>query len=264
MGGLARGILGVAAAALIALLLLAPAGADTVTGDNVRIDFHGQIFPKVLPRSAPTAVSLHVSGKVHPLGSDSPAALKRLSIQINRHAVFTTHGLPSCPPRRLRATSTKVAIAKCGDALIGSGYFTSHIEIPDQAPFPTWGRALAFNTRKGGRQAVVIHVFGRNPAPISTVLSAALRRSGPASGPFGRELSIEVPKIGDEWGYVSGFALTFHRLYRYRGQEKSVVRASCPAPPGLHVVPFTAARGVFELADGKVLARTLNGSCRAG
>ena len=262
MGGLARGLFGAATAALLAALLLPPVQADTVTGDNVRIDFRGSILPKALPRSGPAPVSLHVTGKVHPLGSQSPAALKRLTIQINRHAIFTTRGLPRCPPRRLRGTSTKGAIASCGDALIGSGYFTSHIEIPDQAPFPAWGRALAFNTRKGGRQAVVIHVFGRNPAPTSTVLSAALIGSGPASGPFGRRLTIEVPKIGDNWGYVSGFGLTFHRRYRYRGQEKSVVRASCPAPPGLRVVPFTAARGVFELGDGQILSRTLSGSCR--
>ncbi len=178
-----------AAVALLCLAalasMLALARADTVSGDEVRIDFRGSILPKALPRSAPAPVSLHVDGKVEPLGPESPASLKRLRVQVNRHAVFDTHGLPRCPRRRLTGTNSEEALANCGDALIGSGYFTSHIDIPEQAPFPAWGRVLAFNSRKDGQQAVMIHVFGRRPAPISTVLSAALSGSGAASGQFG-------------------------------------------------------------------------------
>lgn len=241
----------------------ARAQADSVSGDEVRIEFRGSILPKELPRSVPAPVSLHVDGKVEPLGSEPPAALSQLTIQVNRHAVFTTRGLPICPRRKLRGTSSEEALANCGEALIGSGYFTSHIDIPEQAPFPAWGRVLAFNTRRDGRQAVAIHVFGRKPAATSTLLSAALWRSGPASGQFGPQLTITMPRIGDDWGYVSGFGLTLHRRYSYRGTERSVVSATCPAPADLREVPFKAARGSFELADGQVLGRTLGGSCRA-
>ncbi len=72
-----------------------------------------------------------------------------------------------------------------------------------------------------------------------------------------------MPRIGDDWGYVSGFGLTLHRRYRYKGSERSVVSATCPAPVDLREVPFKAARGSFELADGQLLSRTLGGSCRA-
>jgi hypothetical protein len=204
-------------AAIALLCLLAPAlspalaRADTVSGDEVRIDFRGSILPRVLPRSGPAPVSLHVEGRVEPLGAEHPAALSRLTIQVNRHAVFSARGLPRCPRRKLRGTSSEEALANCGEALIGSGYFTSHIDIPEQAPFPAWGRVLAFNTQIVGREAVAIHVFGRKPAATSTLLSAALSRSGRASGQFGPKLSIVMPKIGDDWGYVSGFGLTLHR-----------------------------------------------------
>jgi hypothetical protein len=242
---------------------LSIARAEVVTGNDVRIDFRGWILPKVLPRSSPAPVSLHVAGTIRPLGAGRPAALRSITLQVNRHAHFTTRGLPRCPTRRLRGASTAQALTSCGEALIGGGHFASHIDIPEQAPFPAWGRVLAFNSNRGGREAVVIHVFGRRPVPITTVLSSSLTRSGSASGSFGPRMTIEMPRIGDEWGYVTGFDLTFQRRYRYRGQELSVVSASCPAPTDLRVVPFKAARGTFELADGQTLTRTLGGTCKA-
>lgn len=249
-------------AAAAALALLALARADTVSGDHVRIGFQARIRPTALPRSTPAPVSLHVAASVRPRGSGRPAPLRRLILQVNRHAHFTTAGLPSCPLRRLRGTSSRQALASCRGALIGSGHFTSHIDIPEQAPFPAFGRALAFKTTRHGHPALAIHVYGRTPASITTVLASSISRSGPSSGPFGPRLAIEMPRIGEEWGYVSSFALTFHRRFRYRGRRRSVLSANCPAPAGLRLVPFTAARGTFQLADGQTLTRTLSGSCR--
>jgi len=252
-----------ALALLTALIGSVVARADTVAGDNVRIGFRAWILPRALPREDPSPVSLHLSGRVHPIGKKRPSALERVTIQVNRHAVFSTRGLPRCPSRRLDATRSAGAIARCGPALIGSGRFRSHIDIPEQAPFPAIGRVLAFNTTMHGRRALALHVSGTDPVPTTTVLIARLTRSGPTPGQFGSELTIEMPRIGDDWGYVTGFDLTLHRRYRYRGREMSVVRASCPAPAGFDKVPFRAARGTFELADGQILTRTLSGSCRA-
>lgn len=248
-------------AVVSALAFFAVAKADTVTGDGVRIDFRGQIRPAVLPRSEPAPVTLRVAGTVQPLDGQRPVALERLTIQVNRHAVFTTRGLPACPVRRLRGAASRQALDNCGDALLGYGYVTSHIDIPDQARFPAFGRVLAFKATQRGHRAVAIHVFGRTPASITTVLAATLVRSGPAAGPFGPKLTVEMPKIGDDWGYLTGFALTLHRRYRHHDREMSVVSATCPAPRDLHKVPFKAARGTFELADGQTLTRALGGSC---
>jgi hypothetical protein len=239
------------------------ARADTVSGDNVRVSFSGSIEPRTLPRGEPAPVSLHVEGKVRPLEGARPVALRRFTVQVNRHAIFTTRGLPRCPLRKLRGTSSREAIGNCGEALLGSGFFNSHIDIPEQAPFPAYGRVLAFNTTQRGEQAVAIHVFGRRPASITTVLSTALRRSGSSSGPFGPALTVEMPRIGDDWGYVTGFSLTLHRRYEYRDRLRSVVSATCPAPADLRTVPFKAARASFELADGEVLTRSLNSTCTA-
>jgi hypothetical protein len=242
---------------------LATARAEIVTGDNIQVNFQTSISPKALPRHSEAPVSLRVDGKISPLGPGTPAGLSRVVIQVNRHASFTTRGLPRCRPKKLRGTSSRRALAVCGDALIGSGFITSHIDFPGNAPFPAKGRVLAFNSTKDGHQALAVHVFGREPASISTVLSGALVPRGPSRGQYGPRVVIDIPEVEEGWGYVDGFGLTFHRRFRYRGEETSVVSATCPAPADLREVPFKAARGVFELTDGQVLTRSVGGSCRA-
>jgi hypothetical protein len=239
--------------------LFGVAQADLVSGGNVRVSFQGWISPKTLPRSEVAPIALHIAGTVTPLDGQRPASLERVTVEVNRHAVATTRGLPTCPWRKLISTTTARALEICRDALIGTGHFTSHIDIPDQAPFPADGRLLAFNSRRHGKPAVAAQVYGRDPVPTSEVLPMTFGRHG--QGNFGPIVSVEMPKIGNEWGYVTGFDLTLKRRYRYRGREMSVISASCPAPRGIREAPFKAARGTYELADGSSLTRTLNGAC---
>ena len=70
-----------------------------------------------------------------------------------------------------------------------------------------------------------------------------------------------MPQVGRKWGYVTGFAMTFHRDYRYRGRLRSFLSASCPAPAGIAEAPFRAARGTYYLAGGSSLTRVIEGSC---
>lgn len=241
--------------------LLGVAQADVISGGNVQVSFSGGITPKTLPRSELAPIALHISGTVTPVEEGlRPKALNRLTVEVNRHAVATTRGLPVCPWHKLRSTTTHRALAICRNALIGRGHFSSHIDIPEQAPFPAEGRLLAFNSSRNGKPAVAAHVFGRDPAPTSEVLPLTLTRRG--QGNFGPIVSVRMPDIGNEWGYVQGFDLTLERRYRYRGQELSVISASCPAPADLNEVPFRAARGIFELTDGSKLTRVVGGSCK--
>ncbi len=247
--------------AVSAVALFGVARADVIGGGNVRVAFRASINPKMLPRSVRGPVALHVSTVVTTIEGRRPEALRRVTVEVNRHAVATTRGLPVCPWRRLASVTSSRALVVCGDSLIGTGHFSSHIDIPEQAPFPAEGRMLAFKSEKGGRPAIAVHVFGRNPVATSEVLPMTFKRRG--DGNFGPIVSVEMPDIGNEWGYVTGFDLTLKRRYTYRGRRMSVISASCPAPPGLDVVPFKAARGVFELGDGSRLTRVVGGTCKA-
>jgi hypothetical protein len=248
------------AVGIAALSLLGVArAADVVSGGNVRVSFRGWIAPKTLPRSQPAPIALHFAGTVVPIDGRRPETLERVRVEINRNGVITTRGLPTCPLRRLQSTTSKQALAVCRRALVGSGHFASHVDIPEQAPFPAVGRMLAFNARLHGHSTIVAHVFGKSPVPISQVLPMSFRRRG--RGSFGSTLTVQMPKVGPDWGYVTGFDMTLKRRYRYRGRTLSLLSASCPAPRGVRRAPFTAARGTYELAGGRTLTRVLNGTC---
>ena len=250
-------ILSLAAVAL--LLLLGVARAEVVSGGNVRVSFRGWINPRTLPRAEPAPIALHIAGTVKPVGGRRPAALESVTVEINRHGVVSTHGLPVCPWRRLQSTTGEQALAICRDALVGTGSFTSHVDIPEQAPFPAVGRILAFNTRLHGRPSLAAHVFGKRPVPTSQVLPMSFRRA--VHGQFGSRLDVEMPQVGPDWGYVTGFALTLERRYTFRGRRLSLLAANCPAPSGIREAPFKAARGTYHLAEGRTLTRVLSGTC---
>lgn len=241
--------------------LFGVAQAEVISGGNVRVSFRGWISPQTLPRTEAVPITLHLAATITPIEGRRPEALERITVEVNRHAVSTTRGLPVCPWDRLISENSRRALAICGDSLIGTGHFSSHIDIPEQAPFPAEGRMLAFKSERNGRPAVAAHVFGKSPVPTSEVLPMTFSRRG--EGNFGPIVSVKMPDIGNDWGYVDGFELTLKRRYRYRGRTLSVLSASCPAPADLDEVPFKAARGVFELADGSTLTRVVDGSCKA-
>lgn len=249
-------------AVCLALALLGAAQASVVTGGNVRVGFRGWVTPRALPRSAQVPVALHVFGSVTPVGDGRPAGLRRVTIAINRHGSISTRGLPTCPRNRLRSRTTEQALAICGGALVGTGHFHAHIDIPEEAPFPSNGRLLAFSTTFHGHPALVGQVFGTHPVPISQVLPMTLQRRD--DGQFGPTISVTMPEFSNDWGYVTGFDLTLERDFTFHGRPRSFLEASCPAPSGVEEAPFKAARGTFYLSQGRPLTRVLSSSCKVG
>jgi hypothetical protein len=251
------------AAALVAIATIAVAAAahgDVVGGANVRVSFHGWLSPRELPRGDAAPVSLHVKGSLRTTDGNEPPGLERVRIEINRHATVSTAGLPRCRQRWLEATTSRRALERCRASLIGTGTFRAHIRLPESAPFPAFGRLLAFNGVHNGRPAILAHVFGRRPIPTGQVLTLALRRSG--RGTFGTTLTIRLPEVAGDWGHVTGFNLELHRLYRFRDRTRTVIGASCPAPAGFNSALFSAARGTYYLSDGRVIHRLVSGRCR--
>ncbi len=247
-------------AAILVFSLLAVASGDTETSGGYKVTFGGSITPRNLPRGKSVPISLHVGGTVVPVGESRPPKLLRVKVAINRHGVIDTRGLPTCPSRKLQGRTTEQALEVCGDALVGTGHFTAHVDIPDQSPFPSVGELLTFNTRVNGRPALVGQVFGTQPVPVSRVLPFKIQRQG--EGQFGAALLVTMPVVGSDWGYVTGFDMTFNRRFQYRGQPHSFLTASCPAPRGIREVPFKAAKGTFYLAEGESRVRVLSGSCQ--
>jgi hypothetical protein len=244
---------------VLAVLGVGIAYAATFGGKNVRASFNGWITPHALPRSGPAPIALHMKGTVVTLKGEPPQ-LRRVTIEINRNGKLLTAGLPVCRRRRIKAATTAQALTACRGALVGSGRFAAHIAIPSQAPFPARGRLLAFNAIQHGRHVILAHIYGTVPVPTSQVLVLTVRRS--RHGTFGTSISVKLPELAKHWGYVTGFRLTLHRLYTYKGTSRSFISASCPAPAGITAALFVAAKGTYYLAGGRRLTRVLDGSCK--
>jgi hypothetical protein len=234
--------------------------AEVITGGNYRISFSGSMTPAKLPRVGSQPISVSVRGAVQPLPGSPAPALREFTVSINRHARLSLRGLPICSRRQITGNSTSQALASCRDALVGSGQFSAHIDLPEQAPFPAAGRLLVFNSRYHGHRALLGHVFGRQPVPTAIDMYFRLRQE--QKGPFGLTFTATLPEIGEEWGYVKGFEVKLGRRYRFHGREHSLLAAGCPAPAGLSIAPFKLARGEFQLADGSSRSRVLTGVCR--
>lgn len=235
------------------------ARAETFTGPNVAASFAGWLTPHALPRNGLAPVALHMRGALQAVGSREPPQLERVTIAINRNGKLSTAGLPVCRWRLIQTTTTAQALKACRAALVGRGSFTAHIALPSQAPFPARGRMLAFNSILGGRRVILAHIYGTEPLPTARVLVLRFLRRG--NGTFGITMTVRLPTATVNWGYATGFRLTLRRRYTYRGRQLSFLSAGCPAPRGFPGASFTAARGIYYLADGRRISRLLHGTC---
>ena len=142
---------------------------------------------------------------------------------------------------------------------MGSGSFRANVRIPEQSPFPSKGKVLAFNGRLQGQKVLLAHIYGDNPLPTSYVLPFFIHRS---AGLFGAVLEASLPDVTGEWGFVTGIAMKLGRSYRSHGANHSYLSAGCPAPVGLDTVVFPLIRTDFVFAGGRALTNTLTRSCR--
>jgi hypothetical protein len=230
-----------------------------VQSGNLRVSFEGGLAPRSLPRTTRVPVAVTLAGRVITTDNAAPPQLRTISLAINRNGKLNRNGLPACKYHQIQPASTGEAIAACRSSIVGTGEFRANVLLPEQSPFPSSGRVIAFNGLSHGRHVVFAHIYGTKPLPQSRVLIFEL---GGGTGAYGATLTAQLPRVAADWGYVSSVGLTLDRKFRYRGQARSFLSAGCPAPGKLKVVPFPLARASFGFEDGRVLTSTLVRSCK--
>jgi hypothetical protein len=250
----------VAAATALCLLACASLAAAEVTQEgNLRVSFTGGITPNALPRSGTAPVAVRFGGEIKSLDGGQPPQLRTISLAINRNGKFDFRGLPVCHYHQIHPASTREAIATCPDALIGKGTFGANVLLPEQSPFPSAGQVTAFNGVLHGHHVIFAHIFGTEPLPQSQVIVFKLGRT---SGALRTTLTGELPRVAAEWGNVSAVSLQLSRIFRYKGKQRSLLSASCPAPGDSSVAVFDFARASFGFEDGRNLGVTMTRSCK--
>jgi len=249
------------AATVVAMLgLSAPAAqAELTERGDLFVRFKGGIDPNALPRTHLAPIAVSVAGTVKTLSGKRPPSLRQIQIELNRGGVLNSHGLPACHYRELLAASPQQAMKACGGARVGEGAYLARTAFPEQETFPSSGHILAFNGVYEGHQAILAHIYGGDPVPITRVIVFHIRRTG---GTFGTILTGHLPDSLNHYGYVVGIYLKLFRRYTYHGRHRSYISAACSAPPGFGLASFPFARASMRFADGRRLASTLTRSCR--
>jgi hypothetical protein len=248
-------------ATIVAVFALTASLADaelTASGD-LFVRFSGGITPDALPRDARAPISVQVTGTVRTLSGERPPALRGISLAINRGGKLDARGLPVCDRRQIEPSSTREALARCGQALVGGGSYDADVAFPEQSAFPSHGRVLAFNAVVDGRRAILAHVYGTKPIPITRIIVFHIQQT---RGTYGTVLTGALPVSTNRWGYLRHISLSLHRNFIYEGQPRSYLSAACDAPAGFPGATFPFARASMTFADGRTLSSTLNRSCK--
>lgn len=236
----------------LAFLLVTVAGTSAVVVQKagVRVSVLSQVMPYKLPRDKPAPIAIFVAGHLAAVDGGIPPQLERLEIQVNRHGLLQSRGLPVCHPRQVQPATTERALANCGEALIGSGQFWAHIILPGQEPYPTKGRLLIFNGRQHGHPTLLAQIYTAHPFNSSFLINFAIRRV--SDGPYGTELAASLPEALGSWGYLDRIKLTLKRRYRFRNRQLSYFNAACPAPRGVERISFPLAKATFFFGHQRI------------
>jgi hypothetical protein len=246
------------AALCLAAGALAQAAEITQKG-NLRVSFAGRISPRKLPREGAAPVSVSIGGQITTTDGAPPPQLRTITMAINRHGRLNYKGLPICHLHDIQPASTAEARQACSASLVGTGSFEANVALPEQSPFPSNGKVLAFNGTLAGKPVIFAHIYGTEPLPTSFTLPFVISQQ--KQGTYSTVLTAQLPRVAAEWGYVSGVSLALHRTYRSAGKSQGYVVAGCPAPKGFPGTTFTFARATFAFEDGRSLGSTMTRSC---
>jgi hypothetical protein len=241
----------VAAAGLFGALLFSPAApAEVAQKDGVRVSVAGGMNPTRLPRSVDAPVAVSLSGRITATVPGELPRLESIAIAINSHGHLQSRGIPLCRMGRINPSTTQEALLACRSSLVGEGHFSANVKIPEQSPFPSEGKVLAFNGRLRGRPALFAHIYGTKPVPTSYVLPFLVKGT---HGTYGTILEASLPDVTGEWGYVTGVSLDLQPRF---------LSAACPAPAGFPGAVFPLMRTSFGFGEGLKLTSTLTRSCK--
>ncbi len=224
-----KGVRNTLLAALCGLLLLGAASAYALhlRAGNLVVDGDGSFAPTTLPqhRMAPIRVSFH--GSIGTLDGSRPSPLRTLVLEIDRHAAPDTVGLPKCSTARLEATTTKQARKLCPGSIIGTGFGTVVVELPEQGPIESSSALTIFNgPERHGNPTAIGHAHIDYPGPTTYLVEAEIEKIN--RGRYGYRIAIDFPKIVNDYGSPIYGRVTIDRKWKYRGKTHSIANASCP------------------------------------
>jgi hypothetical protein len=215
---------------------------------------HGGFTPEKLPRFRNAPIKLHYGGTLSTISGELPPILNEIDFEYDRHGALDTTGLPICTKGQLVATDVPAARRACGDAIVGKGYGTVVVALPEQKPIPASTGITIFNgPKKNGFATVLVHAHLDVPAPSTVLFTVVIEKIH--NGLYGYRADGKIPKLVNGYGHsVSGF-INVGREWTYKGKRHSYISARCENGR-------LQARGKFGFEDGTLLSGTFFRPCK--
>lgn len=215
---------------------------------------HGGFTPEKLPRFKNAPIKIHGGGKLSTISGDLPPILNDLTFEYDRHGVLDTTGLSVCTKGKLVATDVPAARRACGDAIVGKGFGTALVALPEQKTIPASTGITLFNgPKKNGFATVLVHAHLDVPAPSTVLFPVVIEEIH--NGLYGYRTDAKIPPLVNGYGHPSSGFIKIGRQWTYKGKRHSYISARCENGR-LQV------RGKFGFEDGTLLSGTFLRPCK--
>jgi hypothetical protein len=219
----------VAAIGITAVGIAGAAGGEgpvKVKVGELELTANGGFSPKALPKKSFRPVGVTASGAVREADGGHPPAVRRVLLEIDKHAMVNTKGLAVCRSGQLQATDTQAAMKACKSALIGTGKTTAQVAFAEQKPIDVPSKLLVFNGGdKGGKVKMFIHAYFSNPISGAIVTTVTFKKIH--HGRFGWLADARIPQITGGSGSITSFNLNISKWFRHKGHKTRAFSAQC-------------------------------------
>lgn len=242
--------------AAVALVAGTASGLKLQLG-NLIAEGDGGFAPKALPQDHDAPIKLFGHGRVRTVDGTRPSPLRHAVLELDKHGHAETRGLEKCPKSRLFATTTKQARAACPGAIVGTGYGTALIELPEQKPIEASSALTIFNApEKHGNPTGIGHAYLSYPLPTTYLVEAELESVN--NGRYGYRVEVDFPKIANDYGSPIYGRLKIDKKWLYKGQRLSVANARCADGRLQARIELTFKDGTFLQGSAFKLCRILH------
>jgi hypothetical protein len=242
--------------ALVAVALVGAGGAEALKLriGNIVIVADGGFTPTTLPKHENAPIKLYGHAKFSTVDGTRPSPLRTLTIEFDKHGAVETRGLEKCTMGKLVATTTKVARKLCPDAIVGKGFGTALVELPEQRGIEASSPLTLFNGPvKHGNPTVLGHAHIDYPGPTTYVILIEIEKIH--RGRYGFRTIAKFPRIVNDYGSPLRGRLTIGKTWKYKGKTLSYANAHC-ADGRLQ------AKAEFSFKDGSFVEGTVFKPCK--
>lgn len=217
----------------VATLLVVLAAAATANAfkvhlviGNLVLDAHGDFAPKALPKFKNAPIITNGGGKLSTLTGELPPILDQFVLEFDKHGALDTTGLAVCTKGKLVATDVPASRRACGEAIVGTGFGSAVVKLPEQGPIKVGSPITLFNgPKKGPDDTIIAHAHLKYPGPATFIVPIVIEKI--RKGVLGYRVKVKIPKIAGGYGHPISGQATVGKKWTFKGKKHSYINARC-------------------------------------